>query len=145
MVLTQDLKTYAGGDGIIKTGDNAVLKLRKLGSYTRQQIEKQGVKSSLGITSLDDLMQQAGLNSYPYYAKLFKKSKFVETKTKGPVHIYEVEILNSGYYTADTKIEISEENTSGTISKAITKDAIKKTAEQIAASQEVLKKFEEDC
>ena len=145
LVLTQDLKTYAGGDGIIKTGDNAVLKLRKLGSYTRQQIEKQGVKSSLGITSLDDLMQQAGLNSYPYYAKLFKKSKFVETKTKGPVHIYEVEILNSGYYTADTKIEISEENTSGTISKAITKDAIKKTAEQIAASQEVLKKFEENC
>ena len=144
MVLQQDLKTEAGGDGVIRTADNAILKLRKLGAYNRQQLSKPGIKQSLGITSLDDLMNQAGLNSFPYYSKVFKSSNFVKTKTKGYAHIHEVEILNSGHYTADTTIEVKEENTE-TMQNIIKKDHAVKTAAQIAESNAVIKKFEEDC
>lgn len=44
LVLNKDLKTEAGGDGIIKTADNAILKIRKLGAYTRQQLGQAGIQ-----------------------------------------------------------------------------------------------------
>ena len=145
LVLNQDLKTQAGGDGIIKTVDNAILKIRKLGAYTRQQLGKDGVKSSLGITTIDNLMEQAGLISYPYYSKIFGATNFVKTKTKGSVHIYEVEILNTGYFTADNIMEGKQENTGEETRNKISKNIAKKTAEQIQAAQDAIEKFEEDC
>lgn len=90
-------------------------------------------------------MEQSGLNSYPYYSKIFKNSNFVKTKTKGSVHIYEVEILNSGYYTADNNIEVAEPNTGETTRDAIAKDIRKKTQEQIEATDKVIREFEEAC
>lgn len=143
LVLTQDLRMQASGDGIIRTADNAIIKLRKLGSYTRQQLEKPGAKTALQITSLDNLMEQAGLNSYPYYAKVFKNSNFVKTKTKGSVHIYSAEILNSGYYTADN-VGFKEES-GNTMQKTISNDIAKKSAEQIAQTEKAIKDFEEAC
>jgi hypothetical protein len=145
LVLNQDLKTQAGGDGIIKTVDNAILKIRKLGAYTRQQLGKDGVKSSLGITTIDNLMEQAGLISYPYYSKIFGATNFVKTKTKGSVHIYEVEILNTGYFTADNIMEGKQENTGEETRNKISKNIAKKTAEQIQAAQDAIAQFEEDC
>ena len=143
IILQQDLRMQAAGDGIIRTADGAILKLRKLGSYTRQQLEKMGAKTSLEIQNLDDLMKQAGLNSYPYYAKIFKSSNFVKTKTKGSIHIYSAEILNSGHYTADN-VGVKEEATD-TVQKTIAKDVAKKTAEQIAQTQKAIRDFEEAC
>lgn len=145
LVLNQDLKTQAGGDGIIKTVDNAVLKLRKLGAYTRQQLSKDGVKKSLGISTLDNLMEQAGLINYPYYSKIFAESSFVKTKTKGFAHIYEVEILNTGYYTSDNILEVKEENTGEETRNIVSKNIAQKTANQIQEAQDAIKKFEEDC
>jgi ribosomal silencing factor RsfS len=143
LILGQDLRMQAAGDGIIRTSDNAIIKLRKLGSYTRQQLDKPGVRNSLGIKSLDDLMNQAGLNSYPYYAKLFKNSNFVKTKTKGSIHIYAAEILSTGYYTAEN-VEFKEE-ASETMQKTIATEIAKKTAEQIAQTQKAIREFEEAC
>ena len=143
LVLQQDLRMQAAGDGIIRTADNAIIKLRKLGSYTRQQLEKEGVQSSLQIKNLDDLMAQAGLNSYPYYSKVFKNSNFVKTKTKGSIHIYAAEILNSGYYTADN-VGFKEESGT-TMQKTIATETAKKTAEQIAQTQKAIREFEEAC
>ena len=143
LVLPFDLKTEAGGDGIIKTADNAILKIRKLGAYNRQELSKQKVKTALGITNLDDLMAQAGLNNYPFYATVFKNSTFVTTQTKGNVHIYEVEILNSGYYTADTTIEVKQDNTESMVTK-INKDNAKTTAAKLAETDAIIKQFEED-
>ena len=145
LVLHKDLKTQAGGDGIIKTADNAILKIRKLGAYTRQQLGKDGIKSSLGITTLDNLMKQAGLVSYPYYSKIFGETSFVKTKTKGSIHIYEVEILNTGYFTSDNIIEGKEENTGEETRNKISKNIAKKTAAQIQAANDAIAKFEEDC
>ena len=88
-------------------------------------------------------MEQAGLNSYPYYAKVFKNSNFVKTKTKGSVHIYSAEILNSGYYTADN-VGFKEES-GNTMQKTISNDIAKKSAEQIAQTEKAIKDFEEAC
>ena len=145
LVLFNELKTQAGNEGVIETADGAILKVRKLGTYTKGQLSKDKVKSSLGITSLDDLLKQAGLISYPYFGKVFKNTTFVKTKNKGPVHIYEVEILNSGYYTDEEVVYNQGKEFDSSGFKKIEKD--EQSSAEIAAAQlnAAEKKLEDAC